>query len=71
MKLTIIAILIIIVSGCSVLNQAQDQGAHGVAKAIVKYCQSTDIDFRENFRTKVNKELEPHGISERVYCKGE
>lgn len=71
MKVTIIAVLLLTMSGCAMLDQAQTKGAREVAKAIIKYCQSTDAYFREDFRAKINEELEPHGISERVYCKGE
>jgi len=68
MKIITIALLLIIISGCAALNKLQDQSAHEVAQAIIKYCQSTDAYFREDFRIKINEELKSHGISEKVDC---
>jgi hypothetical protein len=78
-KFTIIAILLMITSGCASLKVAVEeaaidviieQGTKELTKPAIKYCKKSASE-RDEIRAKLNAELELHDISVRLYCPGD
>lgn len=58
-----IALIAIVLSGCSYLMTAQDKSAEQIAKGIAEYCKNTDAAFRDQFRTAINEKAAPNSIA--------
>lgn len=46
--------LIILLSGCAVFGEIEDQTAEELAKIATRYCENTDADWRAKFRERFN-----------------
>ena len=67
MKIFMVLLAAMLISGCALIAPFQDKVADKAADAIVEYCANSDANFRAKFRADVNM-LVPEGHGAEITC---
>jgi uncharacterized protein YceK len=63
MKILLMVMALLMLSGCQTLLRLQGQAATQAANGITAYCENTDEAFRASFRAEVNAKAAPNSAS--------
>jgi len=56
-KISFIFIAFALISACTLFDKVQDRSSEKLSELIIKYCASTNEQFRTDFRKRINEKL--------------